>query len=178
MTQSQDEERSNILLIFIGGSAVIVIVLLVIFVGLVVLSQIAPRALSSGPMPYGFAARPLPQVSAVGDLLPDALGKFKRTALNGNLDDFSATYADGSDKITITGSQAVSTRAAQAVVTQFARAAGASATSQQLNADPSYFLTAPEKGPARLVWSRSRWYFDVQASSKAVLDGFMNLFKY
>jgi hypothetical protein len=178
MAQMKDDERSNILLIFIAGSAVIVIVLLVVFVALVIISQVAPRALSSGPMPYGFAARPLPTAGAVPDILPDSLGKFKRSALDGGFDDFSATYTSGTDKIRINGSQEVSMRAAQAVVMQFARTNSASTSVQQLNGDPSYFLSAPDKGPARLVWSRDRWFFDVQASSKAALDAFMSVFKY
>ncbi len=175
---AQEEERSNALLIFIGGSAVIVIILLIVIVALFVLSQIAPRALSSSPMPYGFTARPLPTVGAVPDLLPESLGPFKRTALSGGFDDFQATYTRGSDTITLSGSQEVSTRAAQAVLAQRARSVGGSITSQQLNADPSYLLNAPEKGAARLAWSRGRWYFDVQASSRAALDAFMAVFKY
>jgi hypothetical protein len=106
------------------------------------------------------------------------LGKFKRTALKGTAQDFSATYASDTGKIEITGTQSVSMRAAQVTVTDLANAAGRQGGSQRLNSDPSYYLALPERGDVRFLWSHSQWVFDVKASSRVTLDEFMKVFKY
>jgi hypothetical protein len=178
MAQQQDEERSNVFLIFIGGSAVIVTLIVIGLIILFAVSQMPTRPQSSGSAPYSLAARLLPTVTGIVDLLPETLGTFKRTAISGGFETFSATYTSGKDKITVAGSQAVSVRAAQASVAQAARIAGGSVTGQQLNADPSYSLSSNAKGLVRLIWSHNRWFFDVQATSRAALDEFMKAFKY
>jgi hypothetical protein len=178
MAQQQDEGRSNVLLVFIGGSAVIVTLIVIGLITLFVISRVPTRPQPSGSTPYDLAARVLPTVTGIVDVLPETLGTFKRTALSGGFETFSATYMSGKDKITVVGSQAVSVRAAQASVAQAARTASGSVTSEQLNADPSYSFTSGDKGLVRLIWSHNRWFFDVQATSRAALDEFMKAFKY
>ena len=178
MAQQQDEERSQVLLVFIGASAIIVTLIVIGLIALLFVSRVSTRPQPSGSSPYGLAARPLPTVTGIGDVLPETLGAFKRTAISGSFDTFSATYTSDKDKITLAGSRAVSVRAAQASVAQAARTARDSVIGEQLDADPSYSLTGSDKGPVRLIWSHNRWFFDVQATSRAALDEFMNGFKY
>jgi hypothetical protein len=178
MSQQRDEEQSGIFMAFLGISAVIVTLVVIGLIVLFAISQVSTKPQSSGSDPYSLAYRALPTVTGIGELLPATLGAFKRNALSGSFETFSATYTSGKDKITLTGSQAVSVRAAQAMVAQAARSASGSVTSQRLNTDPSYFLSSSAKGPVRLIWSRYRWFFDVQATSQAALDEFMKVFKY
>jgi hypothetical protein len=178
MAQQPDEERSEVFLVFIGASAVIVTLIVICLIALFFVSRISTRPQPSGADPYGLAARVLPTVTGIGEVLPETLGTFKRTALSGSFDTFSATYTSDKDKITLAGSRAVSVRAAQASVALAARAAGGRVAGEQFDADPSYSLSSDDKGQVRLIWSHNRWFFDVQATSRAVLDEFMKAFKY
>jgi hypothetical protein len=177
MAGQPDDDRTRIILGFAAVSAIFVIIVMIILLVGLVGSRVIRPAQPAGTNPYGVAQRPLPTASQLAELLPDKLGSFKRTSLSGSLADFSATYADGKDVVTIQGSQAVSTRAAQASLSMTASSIGSSGY-QQLNADPSFVLQTSEKGTARFVWSHSRWYFDVTAPSKALLDAFMQEFQY
>jgi hypothetical protein len=177
MAGQPDDDRTRIILGFAAVSAIFVIIIMIILLVGLVGSRVIQPAQPASTNPYGIAQRPLPTASQLAELLPDKLGSFKRTSLSGSLADFSASYTDGKDVVTIQGSQAVSTRAAQASLSMTASSMGSSGY-QQLNADPSFVLQTREKGPARFVWSHSRWYFDVTAPSKALLDAFMQEFKY
>ncbi len=178
MAPERDDDVSNTMLILLRVSGILVGIAVLVLVALFIYSRISSQTQNSDPGPYNVATRPLPAVSQLKDLLPDQLGPFKRTALSGSLPDFSAVYTRGSDKITVAGSQAVSLRAAQAGVLQIARTSGRANTSQLTDADPSYYLTLRDGGPSRFAWSHNRWFFDVQAASKAALEDFMKVFKY
>ncbi|MCC7447303.1 MAG: hypothetical protein IT324_07810 [Anaerolineae bacterium] len=182
MTQQNPREEhgtSNILLMFIGGSAVLVAVTLIIFVVILGLGRIPTTSQRSELGPYSVANRLIPTANRLDQLLPDKIGDFKRIAVSGSLPDFKATYARDADKITLTGSQAVSLRAAQASVAQVSRTeGGVSTANQQLNKDPSYYLNDSNKTAVRFVWSHDRWYFDAVATSRQALDDFMRDFKY
>lgn len=176
MAGQPDDDRTRVILGFAAVSAIfVIIVMITLLVGLVGSRLITPTQPAS-TNPYGVSGRPLPTTNQLAELLPDKLGSFKRTSLSGSLADFSASYADGKNVVTLQGSQAVSVRAAQASLSITASSVGSS--SQQLNTDPGFVLQTSEKGPARFVWSHNRWYFDVTAPSKAILDAFMQEFKY
>jgi hypothetical protein len=178
MAQQRGNDTTNIILILMAAGAVFVVITMIIFIGAILINQTPSPSRGNDAEPYNLGARPIPKNEKVGDILPAQLGKFKRTALKGTIQDFSATYASETGKIEISGSQTVSMRAAQVTVADLANAAGRQGGSQRLNSDPSYYLALPEKADVRLVWSHSQWVFDVKASSKAALDEFMTAFKY
>jgi hypothetical protein len=178
MAQQRGNDTTNIILILMAAGAVFVVIMMLVFIGAILINQTPGQSGGSDVEPYNLRARPIPKNEKLGDLLPTQLGKFKRTALKGSIQDFSATYVSDTGKVEISGAQSVSMRAAQVTVADLANAAGRQGGSQRLNSDPSYFLALPEKAEPRLLWSHSQWIFDVKASSKAALDEFMTAFKY
>jgi hypothetical protein len=177
LADQQDDDKSRILVIFLAISAIVVLIAVIGLVAIIVFGKMSPSTSgSSAASPYNLKARPLPELKTLNDLLPPQLGSYKRTASTGDMQDFSATYVKEDHKIVLTGSQAVNVRAAQVGVKNAASSGGF--TAEELDQDPSYFLSAPANGPARYVWSHNRWFFDIKASSKAALDDFMTVFKY
>lgn len=178
MAQQRGSDTTNIILILMAVGAVFVVITMLVFIGAILINQTPGQSGGSDAEPYNLRVRPIPKNEKLGDLLPAQLGKFKRTALRGSVQDFSATYVSDTGKVEISGGQTVSMRAAQVSVADLAKAAGRQGGSQRLNSDPSYYLALPEKAEARLLWSHSQWIFDVKAPTKAVLDEFMAAFKY
>jgi hypothetical protein len=179
MAGDHDDDVARALLIFVRASAIFVGLAVIALIALFVIGRFSPGSSVANAGPYNVATRPLPSAEKPETLLPDQLGAFKRTSLRGSLSDFSVVYGRGKDQITITGSQAVSVRAAQASLSQIARSSGAANTSQLTDSDPSYYLQVRDNGGStRYAWSHDRWFFDIQASSKAALDDFMQVFKY
>jgi hypothetical protein len=175
---AQEDDVSNAMLIFVRASGIFVGLAVIALVVVYVVSRLQPGTGSSDSGPYNVANRPIPNVSQIGDLLPAQLGPFKRTSLDGTLPSFTAVYARDSDRVTISGSQAVSLRAAQAQVSLVAQNSGQANTSQLTDSDPSYYLSLRDGSASRYAWSHNRWFFDVQATSKEALEDFMKVFKY
>lgn len=180
--QSPQEEarRATVVMIFAAVSSLIVLALLVGL--LVVVSNLVARL--AQPVrdfgPYNLAARPIPFVGFVGDLLPPTLGNFTRQTLEGDLQKFRAVYVRGEDQVAIEGSQAVSLAAAQASV-NLVQQRDFQGNSRSL-IEPSRlgfsFYMYSKADRARLAYSRDRWFFDITASSQRALDDFMGVFQY
>ena len=177
MAGQPDDERTRIILGFAAISAIFVLIVLVILIVGLLGSRLITPTQPANVNPYGLLGRPLPTTNQLFALFPETFGDFKRKTLTGSLTDFNATYSDGKNTVTIQGSQEVSVRAAEASLSMAASGLG-SRTFQQLNTDPGFVLQANEKGPSRFMWTHNRWYFDVTAPSKAVLDAFMQAFPY
>jgi hypothetical protein len=180
MSYSMDDDAPNPFNIFIIMSIIVVVV---VMIGFAILLMISVTSSNSNAVrrengPYGVALRPIPEANQAVQVLPETLGDFKRDKLNGTIKEFKTVYRKGEHTIEITGEQMVNLRAAQASVSDLANSVGAGNTPyRQLNADPSYVLTAGN-GAIRYVWSHNRWFFDIKASSQAALDDFMKVFKY
>lgn len=174
---TQQPDNSTTMMLFAVISSVFVIIIVVVFVVAILAGNVANRQPTAANL-YNVTTRPLPTVNKLSDLLPATLGRFKRGALSGSFQNFSATYQSGTDSVKISGSQGISVQAALASVAQVATAAGHTGN-ESLNVDPSYYLsTAPGNGPARFAWSHYVWFFDAQAGTKTALDDFMTAFPY
>jgi hypothetical protein len=176
----EEARRATLLMIFAVVSSLIVIAILIgllIVVGDLI-GRLGRPARDYGP--YNIAARPIPMVAFVGDLLPLALGDFKRLSLEGDLQKFRAVYERGTERVSVAGSQAISLAAAQAQVmriqeTDLQRNARSLIESARLGFS---FYTYNNAERARLAYNRDRWFFDIVASSQRTLDDFMSVFQY
>ena len=174
----QDDERTRIITLFLLASAVLVTAAVIVFAVVIVAGRTGAASQVTNGLPYNLNSRPYPTTTDLAQILPPTLGKFKRSLFSGSLSDFSATYTADVGKIMLSGSQTVSLALAEFSVQQASKTVTGLSNKDLGSGDPSYFLLAPETGPARYVWSHNRWYFDVKATSKAALDEFMKVFKY
>ncbi|MFQ3535851.1 MAG: hypothetical protein SNJ58_08235 [Aggregatilineales bacterium] len=181
MRSPQEEaRRATAVMIFAVISSLVVVAILL---GLLVvvgnlIGRLGQPARDYGP--YNIAARRIPMVGFVGDLLPPTLGSFTRQSLEGDVQKFRAVYTRGDERVTVEGSQAVSLAAAQASVI-LVQERDRQGNSRSL-IEPSrlgfsfYMYSRPDR--VRLAYSRDRWFFDIIASTQRTLDDFMGLFQY
>ncbi|MFN7209609.1 MAG: hypothetical protein ACK4P1_04345 [Aggregatilineales bacterium] len=181
MKSPQEEvRRATAVMIFAVVSSLVVVAilggLLVVLGNLI--GRLGQPARDFGP--YNLAARPIPLVGFVGDLLPPTLGAFTRLSLEGDLQKFRAVYARGDERVTVEGSQAVSLAAAQASV-RLIQERDFQGRSRSL-IEPSRmgfsFYTYSNATQTRLAYNRDRWFFDIIASAQRTLDDFMSVFQY
>jgi len=183
--QQEDREKrelrdSTVIMVVSGVSALVVIVLLVAGGYFVIQALTAPARSGNSTIPYGINARPVPNPTSLDALLKPALGQFRRTTVGGSIANFTAQYSNGTDRITISGSEAVSLIAAVASVQKMLQTYGQSGLQQRIedsDTSYSYYLNTSSSRPI-FAWSHERWFFSIQASSKAALDEFMKFFEY
>ena len=175
----EDRSGPDPVMIFVLITIAFVVVAVIGLGALFLIGRISGETASQqNAPPYDVLLRSVPTANRAVDLLPEQLGPFKRGPVTGTIQNFSASYANSNDKIDISGSQAVSFRAAQADVGLVDHDNKlTNLVQRQLNQDPSYILTGGT-GAVRFAWSHERWFFDVKASSQAALDAFMKVFKY
>lgn len=178
--EEREERRATGLMIFAIASSVFVIGVIGLFLFFVLRSVNRPVPGLSNVNPYEVAGRPLPTAQQPGELLPPTLGNWQRRTLNGRIDNFSATYTNGDNTISLRGSQSVSLVAAVYSVRQVAQTNGPANLAERIldgDLNHSYYLTATASG-VRFAWSHDRWFFDIKATSREALDDFMKIFKY
>jgi hypothetical protein len=174
------DNRLNPMTLIIVLSVVVVGIVVAIFAVLYIIGRNTSDASQGVLVPYSIATRLVPTTTVVAEILPEQLGNFKRGPITGSIQNYKASYTNGTDKIDLAGSQGVSLRAAQASVANIAQLGNSSSPIQhQLYRDPSFaYILGSGTGPVRLAWSHDRWFFDVKADSQAALDRFMGVFKY
>lgn len=128
--------------------------------------------------PYGVADRPLPASFGVQDLLPVVDGFRRGNPVSGNGQ--SAVYSGELGIVQVRAVWYSNVADAQAQVQAIIRQTE-SGTSERLyvsGLDPSYVRVIDSNGQGRMAYNRQNYFFDVQATSEAALDAFMNAFPY
>lgn len=130
--------------------------------------------------PYQIANRPLPAGPTDAELLPVVVGPFERGQAVPSADGWRVTYSGSGFTVTVRAMQYATTNEAQnavrAVATQTENA-GYSERSSMTGFDPSS-VRVVGGAEARMAYSRGPYFFDVQTSSEAALDLFMEAFPY
>ncbi len=130
--------------------------------------------------PYGVGSRPLPAGPLTETMLPPQVGGFMRGALaraaaGGN----QATYDRDGLRVDARAVYYTSATEAQEQVRRIYQALTSTRTVSFLEqGDPTTLRVVYNNGRARMVWSRGRYLFDVQAPAESGLDAFMTAFPY
>ncbi len=130
--------------------------------------------------PYNVGARPLPGSPLAETLLPPQVGGFTRGALaRATAGGSQASYSGDGLQADARAVYYNSPAEAQAQVRRIYQALTGTRTVSFLElGDPTTLRAVFNTGRARMVWSRGRYLFDVQAPSEAGLDAFMTAFPY
>jgi len=128
--------------------------------------------------PYQIGHRPLPADSQQDTLLPPAVGSYTRGDVTANVNSFTTTYSDGTNKVQAIAVAGSSASQAQSEV----QAVKDKATGSNFNVtgfDPSYVSDSAIQGQATwLAYSHGQNFFYFTGSSASALDAFMTKFPY
>ena len=132
--------------------------------------------------PYESSARPLPDASASGILLPENVGAYTRGGVTTDDNDLMTTTYTGPDGATVVAhAQVWDSRAEALAAVQALYDASddvAAVRHANLQADPSWLAIWHGDGSVVFVWGHDRYYWGVEAADRDTLDDFMAGFPY
>jgi hypothetical protein len=183
--QLSDRQRDILVLILMAGGFLLIVVVGVFIA--VIVSQSSNRGSSTGrdirTAVYNLEKREIPtRATSPNTLFPQTFGTFTRKSATGTLrgqvaGTFQALYARDKDTVDIIGARDNNYAQAEADMKRAAAQYGPTNQIISIDATLSYVLiTSPTE--VRLIYSHANWYWNIKASSQAVLDDFMKVFPY